>query len=418
MNLPKRLTHRSAFTLTEVMVVVVILAILAAIALPLYFRSVERARSVEAVQNLAAIRQGQILHQASYGTFVEALDLPAINATLDLDLSARHFDYAVTQPSPDKFLITATSKTSGTPLRLTMDQTGAILYHWPGGVGVAPTGLGGSGAGPGPGPGSVGGSAGGSSGGGGGGGGSSSGGGGAGGSGGGSGSGSEGSGTGSVGSTGGSTETTGDGGSPVGGSITGGGGSRAFTYIPRDQDVWTDWPDVNAANITGTDGVSLLAQAFALIERSGASFITNDLTRKGIPILFGDTSDFPKGADDAIAFFDPRGTAEPFPATPDPLPPIKFNPFYLGEEAGVLAAVLAHEGTHFLQYLDLSLADPALSVIDIEFEAWWNEAVYWDSVRANFLPIDTVLENEEERGYQAAIQGEAALRDYITPLYS
>lgn len=85
----------------------------------------------------------------------------------------------------------------------------------------------------------------------------------------------------------------------------------------------------------------------------------------------------------------------------------------------MLAGVLAHEGTHFLQYLDLSSFQADKTIIDIEFVAWWNEAAYWESARSGFgPPFDSPLKRDEESAYQVALQGENALRNYITPLYS
>ena len=200
----------------------------------------------------------------------------------------------------------------------------------------------------------------------------------------------------------------------------GGGGGRApssLTYIPRGTEIWTAWPDVNTTNITGTEGVSLLQQVFSIVAASGASAISTDLTRKGIPIMFGTFADFPLGAADAIAFFDGTGTLGPFPATPSPLPVIKFNPLYLGESAAILAAVLVHEATHFQEYLDGRLMNNSLGTVDIEFDAFWNGAAFWGEVRAAQAPYTSSLERDVEGLYQLALQGEAALRNEIASRY-
>ena len=401
---------RRGVTLLEVLIVVVILAAIAAIALPLYFRALERARSGEAATNLAAIRNAELMYQGRRGTFVEAIDLPSINAQLDLELSARHFDYEVQQADRNQFLIVATSREAAPggaeSLRVTMDHTGKIAYNrdWGTGAGGGPLIGGGAGAG---------------------------------GSGGGGGRGGSGAGGGSSGSqggaaTGGGTTAGGSGGDATGGGDgggasggdsggsggdgggAGGGGARVFTYIARGADIWTDWPNSNALNIEGTLGVDTLTQTFNAVANSGARAITDDMFRRGISISFSNPGAFPCGG--AIACFIAfRGPAPP--AAPDPLPLILFNPDFLGESPAVLGSVLAHEGTHFQQYLDGRLLNPNLGTVDIEFDAFWNEAVYWSEVRATLEPFDTPLEQEADFVYQLAQQGEGALRDRIAAVY-
>lgn len=55
---------RRAFTLVELMVVVIIIAILAVIALPQFFRASEKARASEGVNILGAIRSAQFRYYA------------------------------------------------------------------------------------------------------------------------------------------------------------------------------------------------------------------------------------------------------------------------------------------------------------------------------------------------------------------
>jgi prepilin-type N-terminal cleavage/methylation domain-containing protein len=55
---------RSGFTLLELLIVVVIIAILASIALPGYIRAAEKARASEALQLLGAIRSAQNRYKA------------------------------------------------------------------------------------------------------------------------------------------------------------------------------------------------------------------------------------------------------------------------------------------------------------------------------------------------------------------
>ena len=69
---------RSGFTIVELVVVVVIIGILAALALPQYIKTVERARQSEAMANLAAIKGAQVryyLENANYTTNFDNLDI-------------------------------------------------------------------------------------------------------------------------------------------------------------------------------------------------------------------------------------------------------------------------------------------------------------------------------------------------------
>lgn len=53
----KIFSNRSAFTLLEMIVVIIIVGVLAALALPRMFRTVEYSRATEALQNISSIRQ-------------------------------------------------------------------------------------------------------------------------------------------------------------------------------------------------------------------------------------------------------------------------------------------------------------------------------------------------------------------------
>ena len=97
--------RKKGFTLTEVLVVVVILGILAGLILPRFFGQSERAVVSEAVGMLSAVRQAE----ASY--FLEHTAYTAnVAADLDVDLSAVSFSYgvAVTAGPPTTFTATAT----------------------------------------------------------------------------------------------------------------------------------------------------------------------------------------------------------------------------------------------------------------------------------------------------------------------
>jgi type IV pilus assembly protein PilA len=73
--LPRRL---SAFTLIELMIVVAIVGILAAIAIPSFMRFQLKAKAGEAKTNLAAIRTAEESYQAEHGDYLaQATQVPA-----------------------------------------------------------------------------------------------------------------------------------------------------------------------------------------------------------------------------------------------------------------------------------------------------------------------------------------------------
>ena len=67
--------------------------------------------------------------------------------------------------------------------------------------------------------------------------------------------------------------------------------------------------------------------------------------------------------------------------------------------------------------MDGRLFNDNLGTVDLEFDAFWNSAVFWEEVRLTLAPFDTPLEEELEAVYQLAQQGEGALRDAIAAAY-
>ncbi|OGX38741.1 MAG: hypothetical protein A3C53_02665 [Omnitrophica WOR_2 bacterium RIFCSPHIGHO2_02_FULL_68_15] len=76
LKLLKRKQKQGGFTLLELLMVVIIIAILASIALPQYFKAAERSRASEAVQILATIRGSEGRYKAMSLTkvYTSALD--------------------------------------------------------------------------------------------------------------------------------------------------------------------------------------------------------------------------------------------------------------------------------------------------------------------------------------------------------
>ena len=73
---------QAGFTLLELLMVVIIIAILASIALPQYFRTVRKAQRSEALSALATIRSAQMRYKSEFGGY--AADLTPLDITYDV----------------------------------------------------------------------------------------------------------------------------------------------------------------------------------------------------------------------------------------------------------------------------------------------------------------------------------------------
>ena len=111
----------SAFTLIELITVIVIIGILAGIAIPSYKRSREKAMALEAIANLKLIAAAERIYQAEHDQhFFESCECPFppgvcnCNGRLHLALNRQNFIYQVfvdNTSSPPNFFILAIRNT-------------------------------------------------------------------------------------------------------------------------------------------------------------------------------------------------------------------------------------------------------------------------------------------------------------------
>jgi type IV pilus assembly protein PilA len=73
----KLLNKKEGFTLIEMMIVVVIIGILAAIAIPQFLRYQLKSKTSEAPRNLGAIRTNEEAFSAKFGSYAQAANRPA-----------------------------------------------------------------------------------------------------------------------------------------------------------------------------------------------------------------------------------------------------------------------------------------------------------------------------------------------------
>ncbi len=63
-----------AFSILEVIIVVILIGVLASLAMPVYSIVIERGRAAEAIQALGQIRRAQIIYKDQYGTYVGPME--------------------------------------------------------------------------------------------------------------------------------------------------------------------------------------------------------------------------------------------------------------------------------------------------------------------------------------------------------
>ena len=78
---------KRGFTLIELLVVVLIIAILAAVAVPQYNKAVKKARATEAISNLYKIRQAQQIYYLQHGKYTDDI------SELDLEFNPGFYRY-------------------------------------------------------------------------------------------------------------------------------------------------------------------------------------------------------------------------------------------------------------------------------------------------------------------------------------
>lgn len=123
-----KINNKGGFTLLEIIIVLIIVGVLASMALPRLFATVEFSRSAEALSSFATIRGSmERCHLMRNGTYV-GCDMPVLDITDPGTSPNAHFAYSISGQSADGYTITATRNalrggTAGDTITLTQTAT-------------------------------------------------------------------------------------------------------------------------------------------------------------------------------------------------------------------------------------------------------------------------------------------------------
>ena len=113
--------NRKAFTLLELLMVVIIIGIIATFAMPQYENFKEKIMAAEAVNALSAIKDAQLRYKMETGSYT------INNIFLDIEIEeSKYWRYQIFDASDSSFIVLATRK-NGTP---EFNEFGGVSPHW------------------------------------------------------------------------------------------------------------------------------------------------------------------------------------------------------------------------------------------------------------------------------------------------
>lgn len=131
----RHLKNKSGFTLLEIIIVIIIIGVLASLALPRFFKTIEYSRSAEALQSISTIRQSlERCILQSPGTLSNCNTIAKLDVEDPGTASSAHFSYTITAPTAtNTYAITATRtsavdpNTNATNDTITLTNTAGVI---------------------------------------------------------------------------------------------------------------------------------------------------------------------------------------------------------------------------------------------------------------------------------------------------
>ncbi len=99
--------RQPAFTLIEILVVVIILGILGTVSLSIYQGHVKKSEAVEAYLNIGSIRRAEEKVMAVDGNYVAAENAAELNQKLGVAIQPRKYEYSVVNVTEKDFIVIA-----------------------------------------------------------------------------------------------------------------------------------------------------------------------------------------------------------------------------------------------------------------------------------------------------------------------
>ena len=114
---------KTAFTLLELLIVIVIVGVLATIALPNFNKMIDKAKADQAVTYLKVIRSGEKIYYAGNSAYIACANAAEIKSNLGAEITEDSYTFTVTgNPNiSNSFIATAASKSDATTIILNQD---------------------------------------------------------------------------------------------------------------------------------------------------------------------------------------------------------------------------------------------------------------------------------------------------------